>query len=68
MRGFWFLVLATVRQGQVCGSALSAPFPACGCGGHISISQWCDAVAKGLSGLARQMGSLETVMISGQIL
>lgn len=46
MRGFWFLVLATVRRGQVRGSALSAPLPACGCGGHISISQWCDAVAK----------------------
>ena len=48
MRGFWFLVLAIVRQGQVCGSALPAPFPACGCGRHIRISQWCDAVAKGV--------------------
>ena len=75
MRGFWFLVLATVRQGQVCGSALPAPLPACGCGGHISISQWCDAVAKDRG--VRPDKSLETgfrtpppttVMISGQIL
>ena len=45
--------------------------------GVTSVSQWCDAVAKGLSGLARQVGSLETgfktpppttMMISGQIL
>lgn len=66
-----------MRQGQVRGSALSVPFPACGCRAYISISQWCDAVAKGLSGPARRAGSLETgfgtphpttVMISNQIL
>ena len=53
MKGFWFLICASVRQGQVQGSALRLPIAACHHRVHISISQWCDAVAKGVSGPAR---------------